>query len=168
MFLHKPLYLCKIFTIWQASSDKLIGKVSSEDSLTILGDDDLKFLKESIGIVLTVTIIYSEFRKIHQPRNKFWCTSMCSKWFFAIIWLVRLFQLLFNPDLNCGCLVYMFSLRFSESKCLINLRRQYHIRKTFSRRHFHTQVFAGFAVFSFCVKITILEIHNLCSSLLSH
>ena len=30
---------------------------------------------------------------------------------------------LFNRDLNRGCLVYMFSLSFSGSKFLINLRR---------------------------------------------
>ena len=37
----------------------------------------------------------------------------------------------FNQDLNCGCLVYMFSLRFSGSKFLINLRRQFRARKIF-------------------------------------
>ena len=49
-----------------------------------------------------------------------------------------------NRDLNRGCVVYMFSLRFSGSKFLINLRRQFRVRKTF-----RTQFFAGFAVFSF-------------------
>ena len=39
---------------------------------------------------------------------------------------------LFNRDLNRGCLVYMFSLRFSGSKFLINLRRQFRVRKIFS------------------------------------
>ena len=52
----------------------------------------------------------------------------------------------FNRHLNRGCLVYMFSLRFSGSKFLINLRRQFRIRKIF-----RTQVFAGFPVFLFCV-----------------
>ena len=32
-------------------------------------------------------------------------------------------------DLNRGCLVYMFSLRFCRSKFLINLRRQFRVRK---------------------------------------
>ena len=32
-------------------------------------------------------------------------------------------KLFFNRDLNRGCLVYMFSLRFSGSKFLINLQR---------------------------------------------
>ena len=41
----------------------------------------------------------------------------------------------------------MFSLRFSGSKVLLNLRRQFRVRKIF-----HTQVFAGFAVFSFCFE----------------
>ena len=38
----------------------------------------------------------------------------------------------FNCDLNRGCLVYMFFLRFSGSKFLINLRRQFHVRTIFS------------------------------------
>ena len=38
----------------------------------------------------------------------------------------------FNRDLKRGCLVYMFSLRFSGSKFLINLRRQFRARKGFS------------------------------------
>ena len=62
------------------------------------------------------------------------------------IHLLLLLLILFNRDLNRGCLVYMFSLRFSGSKFLINLRRQFRVRKIF-----RTQVFAGFAVFSFCV-----------------
>ena len=53
---------------------------------------------------------------------------------------------LFNHDLNCSCLVLMFSLRFSGSKVLINLRRQFRIRKIF-----RAQFFVGFAVFPFCV-----------------
>ena len=56
---------------------------------------------------------------------------------------VRLFSsLLFNCDLNRGCLVYMFSLRFSGSKFLINLRRQFRVRKVF-----RTHVFPGFTAF---------------------
>ena len=39
-----------------------------------------------------------------------------------------------NSDLNRVCLVYMFSLRFSRSKFLINLRRQFPLHKIFSRR----------------------------------
>ena len=62
------------------------------------------------------------------------------------IHLLLLLLILFNRDLNRGCLVYMFSLRFSGSKFLINLRRQFRVRKIF-----RTQVFAGFTVFSFCV-----------------
>ena len=54
--------------------------------------------------------------------------------------------MLFNRDLNRGCLVYMFSLRFSGSKFLVNLRRQFRVRKIF-----RTQIFAGFEVFIFCV-----------------
>ena len=54
--------------------------------------------------------------------------------------------MLFNRDLNRGCLVYMFSLRFSGSKFLVNLRRQFRVRNIF-----RTQIFAGFEVFIFCV-----------------
>ena len=53
----------------------------------------------------------------------------------------------FNRDLNRGCLVYMFSLRFSGSKFLINLRRQFCVRKIF-----RAQVFAGFACI-LCLKL---------------
>ena len=52
---------------------------------------------------------------------------------------------------NRGCLVYIFSLRFSGSKFLINLRRQFRVRKIF-----RTQGFAGFTVFSFCVWNSVL------------
>ena len=38
----------------------------------------------------------------------------------------------FNPNLNRGCLVYMFSLGFSGSKVLINLRQPFRIPKIFS------------------------------------
>ena len=52
-----------------------------------------------------------------------------------------------NRDANRGCLVYMFSLRFLGSKFLINLRRQFRVRKIF-----RTQVFAGFACI-LCLKL---------------
>ena len=38
---------------------------------------------------------------------------------------------LFNCDLNCGCSVNMFSLRFSVSKFLIDLRQQSSVVKFF-------------------------------------
>ena len=57
-----------------------------------------------------------------------------------------MYRLFFNRDLNRGCLVYMFSLRFLGSKFLINLWRQFRVRKIF-----RTQVFVGFAVFLFCI-----------------
>ena len=50
-----------------------------------------------------------------------------------------------NRDLNRGYLVYMFSLGFSGSKFLINLRRQFRVREMF-----RTQDFVGFAVFILC------------------
>ena len=51
-----------------------------------------------------------------------------------------------NFDINRGCLVYMFSLRFSGSKFLINLRRQFRVHKIF-----RNQGFAEFTAFSFGV-----------------
>ena len=50
---------------------------------------------------------------------------MYTKTNVTIKWLI-------NRDLNQGCLVYMFSLRFSGSKFLINLRRKFRVRKIFS------------------------------------
>ena len=57
----------------------------------------------------------------------------------------------FNRDLNRGCLVYMFFSDFSESKFLINLRRQFRVRKIF-------QFLARFAVFSFCVRKCVTHV----------
>ena len=70
-------------------------------------------------------------------------------------------EVMFQSRFKSRCLVYIFSLRFSGSKFLINLRRQYRVRKIF-----RTQVFAGFAVFHFVFKITILETPNVACSLL--
>ena len=53
----------------------------------------------------------------------------------------------FNRSLNRGCLVYMFLLRFSGSKFLINLRQQFRVRKIF-----RTQLFVGFEVI-LCLKL---------------
>ena len=76
---------------------------------------------------------------------KWWTLIDCKYiFFFFVFWLKKLF---FNCDINRGCLVNMLSLRFSWSKFLINLRRQFRV----VRRIFRTQVFAGFAVFSFFV-----------------
>ena len=55
-------------------------------------------------------------------------------------------EIYFNDDLNRGCLVYVFSLRFSGSKFFINLGRQFRVRKIF-----HVQVFATFLAFSYCL-----------------
>ena len=60
---------------------------------------------------------------------------------------------LFNRHLNRSCLVYMISLRFSGTKFLINLRRQFGVRKIFRAQ-------------LFVFKITISKIRNLCLRLL--
>ena len=65
---------------------------------------------------------------------------------------------------NRGCLVYMFSLCFSGSKFLLNLRRQFRVRKIF----LYTRFCGIYALFILCVfKITISKMRNLsCRSLL--
>ena len=72
--------------------------------------------------------------------------------FFNIKYEKPLYVCFFNRNLYHGCLVYMFSLRFSGRIFLINLRRQFRVRKFFRvGKIFCAQDFAGFAVFSFCV-----------------
>ena len=67
-------------------------------------------------------------------------------------YLLLIVATLFNRDLNRGCLVFMFSLRFSRSKFLINYGGNFVYVKFFRvRKIFRTQVLAGFAVFSFCI-----------------
>ena len=68
---------------------------------------------------------------------------------------------IFNRDLNRGCLVYMFSLRFSGSKFLIYLRRQFRVRKIF-----RTQGLRDLQSFHFVFKITISKMRNLSCRLL--
>ena len=62
--------------------------------------------------------------------TKPWYEKRTWKFLSALIhsWTARIPVSSFNRD----CLVYMFSLRFSGSKLLINLRRQYRVRKNFS------------------------------------
>ena len=64
--------------------------------------------------------------------------------------------LFFNRDLNRGCLVYLFSLRFSGIKFLINSGRQFRVRNFFSRRHVFTlrQFLRDLQSFHFAFKIT--------------
>ena len=64
--------------------------------------------------------------------------------------------ILFNLDLNRGCLVYMFSLRFSGSKFFINLRRQFRVRKIFVHKFLRNS-----QSFHFVFKITISKMRNL-------
>ena len=62
--------------------------------------------------------------------------------------LSSLAKLAVDINFNRGCLVYMFSLRFSGSNFLINLRRQFRVRKNFC-----TQGLAGFTVFILYLKL---------------
>ena len=69
----------------------------------------------------------------------------------------------FNRDLNRGCLVYIFSLRFSGSKFLINLRRQFRVRKIFfvHVKFFVHKVLRDSQSFHFALKINISKMRNL-------
>ena len=96
----------------------------------------------NVGMLLSGTLlcIKFSFKSFIRFGEEHFLFLQCSNSFVCL-------QIqLFNLDLNRGCLVYMFSLRFSGSTFLINLRRQFPVRKIF-----RTQVFVGFAVFSFCV-----------------
>ena len=75
---------------------------------------------------------------------------------------------LFNRDLNLGCSVYMFSLRFSGSKVLINLRRQIRVRNIFFVYvKFFMQTFSrDLQSFHFVFKINISKMRNLSCRLL--
>ena len=64
-----------------------------------------------------------------------------------------------NGVLNRGCLVFMFSLHFSGSKLLINLRRQFRVRKICVREILFTQCFCtDLQYFHFVFRITILNV----------
>ena len=71
--------------------------------------------------------------------------------------VIYLFSAVFlNRDFNRSCLVDMFSLHFPGSKFLINLRRQFRVRKIFPCTYF-------FLYTSFCV---ICSLFILCLKLL--
>ena len=75
----------------------------------------------------------------------------------------------FNRDLNRGCLVCMFSLRFSGSKFLINLRRQFRIHIIFFvRKIFRTQVFTELTAVSFCVFQSEAKVEQIIAIITTH
>ena len=74
--------------------------------------------------------LHFEIKAMKLPFN--WIRSKVkkkfgfSKWNLYFIWKGKYkleLKNVFNRDLNRGCLVYMFSFRFSGRKFLINLRR---------------------------------------------
>ena len=69
-------------------------------------------------------------------------------------------HLLFNRDLNRGCLVCMFSLCFSACKFLVKLRRQFRVRRVFFGyvKFFVYKFLRDLQSFHFMFKI--LEIQN--------
>ena len=64
----------------------------------------------------------------------------------------------------------MFSLRFLGSKFLIDLRRQFHVRKYFfmHKKFFVIKFLRDLQSFHFVFKITILIVRDLLSRLLFH
>ena len=57
----------------------------------------------------------------------------------------------------------MFSLRFTVSKLLINLRRESRVRENFScTKISRTQVWHDLRPSQFMFKITLSKMHNLC------
>ena len=71
----------------------------------------------------------------------------------------------FSGDINRSCLVYMFSLHFSGSKCLINLRLQFRARKFFFL--YVKSFFADLQSLHVVFKITISKMRHLCVRFLS-
>ena len=102
---------------------------------------------------------FCEFCEIFE--SNFFITFFC----FSQIELTWGF--FYNRDLNCGRLVYMFSLRFSGSKFLINLRRQFRVRKFFCVyiKYFVHKFLGGLAA---CIvfKIAVPKMRNLYCRLL--
>ena len=139
-----------------------IERSSSKNFIRVMVDEHLNW-KDCISI-LGSKLSKEKFQ--YESSDIFYWPSFVTH-FFTTIWLTEILlgvaQLsqnwknfsankdkrlkLFNRDLNRGCLVYMFSLRFSGSKFLINLRRQFRVRKIF-----RTQAFAGFACI-LCLKL---------------
>ena len=88
-----------------------------------------------VPITFTLEMIFALF-----SRAKFIETANLFISNYRYLFLLFNFPLI-QSRLNRGRLVYLFSLRFSGSKFLINLRRQFRVRKIF-----RTQLFAGFEV----------------------
>ena len=89
----------------------------------------LEFLKDRKNYITNKTLSQSYYSYILEgtlyKRNL--------KFYYKLIERVKLVNFFFfNRDLNRGWLAYMFSLRFSGSKFLINLLRQFRVRKNFS------------------------------------
>ena len=86
---------------------------------------------------------------------------------FANIWN---WWLWLNRDLNRGCLVCMFSLHFSVSKFLINLREKFRVRKilfVYGKLFVH-KFLRDLEPLHLVFKITISKMCYLCSRLLFH
>ena len=70
-------------------------------------------------------VIVTETINLHEHSQVFIFSNILNN-------LITILCVLFNRDLNHGCLLYMFSVRFSGSKFLVNLRWQFRVRKIFS------------------------------------
>ena len=125
-------YLSSKWPVWRSAVNQTNGGTSKTNLSTLLKTNIFKYTcnKEILSIqIMDKCIFFFLFRN-------FSLFNWRAKWV--------IYYFLFNRDLNRGCLIYMFSLRFSGRKFLI--RGQFRVRKIF-----RTQVFAEFAIFSFCV-----------------
>ena len=122
-------YLSSKWPVWRAAVNQTNGGTRKTKLSTLLKTNIFKYTcnKGILSIQIMGKCIFFLFRN-----------------FSLFNWIAKLvIYFLFNRDLNRGCLIYMFSLCFSGSKFLI--RGQFRVRKIF-----RTQVFAEFAIFSFC------------------
>ena len=84
--------------------------------------DSIQFVWQMCNAIIEKKRKENERNLIEKPNLLLFETQSC--------WTSVLFY--FNHDLNRDCLASIFSLRFSRSKFLINLQRQFRVRKFFS------------------------------------
>ena len=108
----------------------------------------LRSISPNLSKVISFSILFFEFKIFlvildNSTKTAFsvtWSSNVDLHFFILKIsriqpsftFRVTLNVLFLDRDFNRGCLFYMFSLRFSGSKFLINLRPQFCVRKIFS------------------------------------
>ena len=121
--------LTKILLLYWTRLLRTQSSLAYEDHEMLLG---IHSARESLVKWLVLPVCRKKTPKVGKVLVKLFL--------FSISNLESLFRILyrhksiyfFNLDLNRGCLVYMFSLGFSGSTFLTNLRQQFLLRKFFS------------------------------------